>query len=99
MRKKDDNQIEFVQFHQNYAYENFVMGYKPNGNGGFDLTEGIFYKFCKKAEKNPEEPYFFIIDEINRGNLSKIFGELIIKLNWHIKMNFFPFQRIFMSLV
>ena len=53
------------------------MGYKPNNNGGFDLTEGIFYKFCKEAEKS-NEPYFFIIDEINRGNLSKIFGELLM---------------------
>ena len=77
MGKKDDSRIEFVQFHQNYAYENFVMGYKPNNNGGFDLTEGIFYKFCKEAE-NSDEPYFFIIDEINRGNLSKIFGELLM---------------------
>ena len=77
MGEKDDSRIEFVQFHQNYAYENFVMGYKPNGNGGFDLTKGIFYKFCKDAEKS-EKPYFFIIDEINRGNLSKIFGELLM---------------------
>ena len=77
MEEKDDSRIDFVQFHQNYAYENFVMGYKPNNNGGFDLTEGIFYKFCKEAEKS-NEPYFFIIDEINRGNLSKIFGELLM---------------------
>ena len=77
MGEKDDSRIEFVQFHQNYAYENFVMGYKPNDNGGFKLTEGIFYNFCKKAEKS-NEPYFFIIDEINRGNLSKIFGELLM---------------------
>ena len=78
MGEKDNSRIEFVQFHQNYAYENFVMGYKPNGNGGFDLTEGIFYNFCKEAEKFPQKPYFFIIDEINRGNLSKIFGELLM---------------------
>lgn len=77
MGERDDSRIEFVQFHQNYAYENFVMGYRPKDNGGFDLTKGIFYKFCKDAEKS-EKPYFFIIDEINRGNLSKIFGELLM---------------------
>lgn len=77
MGKKDDSKIEFVQFHQNYSYEDFIMGYKPNGDS-FKLTNGIFYNFCKKAESNPIEKYFFIIDEINRGNMSKIFGELLM---------------------
>ena len=77
MGKKDDSKIEFVQFHQNYSYEDFIMGYKPNGDS-FKLTNGIFYNFCKKAESNPNEKYFFIIDEINRGNMSKIFGELLM---------------------
>lgn len=75
---KDDSKIEMVQFHQNYSYEDFIMGYKPNGDGGFELKQGVFYKFCKKAASNPNEKYFFIIDEINRGNLSKIFGELLM---------------------
>ena len=75
---KDDSRIEFVQFHQNYSYEDFIMGYRPNETGGFHLTEGVFYKLCKKAEQNPELSYFFIIDEINRGNISKIFGELLM---------------------
>lgn len=69
--------IEFVQFHQNYSYEDFMMGYKPSGTS-FELKKGVFYRFCKKAEADPDAKYFFIIDEINRGNLSKIFGELLM---------------------
>lgn len=76
MGEKRDNHIKIIQFHQNYSYEDFVMGYKPV-DGGFQLQEGVFYEFCNKASKKPKEDYFFIIDEINRGNLSKIFGELL----------------------
>lgn len=75
---KDEDQIEMVQFHQNFSYEDFIMGYKPTEDGGFVLKSGIFYNFCKKARSNPSKQYFFIIDEINRGNLSKIFGELLM---------------------
>lgn len=75
--KKDDEHIAFIQFHQNYSYEDFVMGYKPAG-GTFALQTGVFYKFCIKAANHPNERFFFIIDEINRGNLSKIFGELLM---------------------
>ena len=74
---KDDSRIEFVQFHQSYSYEDFIMGYKPDGNG-FSLEKGIFYEFCTKAKNDPDNDYFFIIDEINRGNMSKIFGELLM---------------------
>ena len=77
MVEKDDERINFIQFHQNYSYEDFVMGYKPIKEG-FELKYGIFYNFCQKATKNPDKDYFFIIDEINRGNLSKIFGELLM---------------------
>lgn len=76
--EKDESKIMQVQFHQNYSYEDFVMGYKPNENGGFDLKKGIFYRFCKKAAADRENKYFFIIDEINRGNMSKVFGELLM---------------------
>ena len=77
MGKKDDSRIRFVQFHQNYSYEDFVMGYKPVENG-FELKYGVFYHFCQEASDYPEKNYFFIIDEINRGNMSKIFGELLM---------------------
>ncbi|MBQ8575241.1 MAG: AAA family ATPase [Clostridia bacterium] len=77
MGVKDDNRIKFVQFHQSYSYEDFIMGYKPDGNG-FSLEKGIFYDFCIKAKEDPDNDYFFIIDEINRGNMSKIFGELLM---------------------
>ena len=77
MGEMDAPRVELVQFHQNYSYEDFVMGYRPDGNG-FKLTEGIFYKFCRKAAEDPEKDYFFIIDEINRGNMSRIFGELLM---------------------
>lgn len=77
MGVKDDSRIEFVQFHQNYSYEDFIMGYKPEGES-FELKYGIFYRFCKKAESQPDKEFFFIIDEINRGNMSKVFGELMM---------------------
>ena len=78
MGEKDDSRVMQVQFHQNYSYEDFVMGYKPNENGGFDMGYGVFHKFCRRASIDKEHKYFFIIDEINRGNLSKIFGELLM---------------------
>ncbi len=77
MGEIDENRVEFVQFHQNYSYEDFIMGYKPV-NDGFELKYGIFYRFCQKAANQPDKDFFFIIDEINRGNMSKIFGELLM---------------------
>ena len=77
MGQADSSRVEFVQFHQNYSYEDFILGYRPDGSG-FKLTEGVFYRFCQKASNDPDREYFFLIDEINRGNLSKIFGELMM---------------------
>lgn len=78
MNEIKDSNIEMVQFHQSYSYEDFIQGLRPTQKGGFDLRDGIFYSFCQKAMAHPERPFFFIIDEINRGNLSKIFGELMM---------------------
>jgi MoxR-like ATPase len=77
MNQKDNDRIQMVQFHQSYAYEDFVQGWRPKETGGFERREGLFYEFCKKAEMDGR-PHIFIIDEINRGNLSKIFGELLM---------------------
>ncbi|PVE19090.1 restriction endonuclease [Arthrobacter sp. Bz4] len=76
---KDPSRIQAVQFHQSYSYEDFMMGYRPTESGGFTLAEGTFYRFCEDARADDDDrPYFFIIDEINRGNMSKIFGELLM---------------------
>lgn len=77
MGEIDTSRVAMVQFHQSYSYEDFIQGYRPNKDG-FELENGVFYKFCKLAEEDNERPYFFIIDEINRGNLSKILGELMM---------------------
>lgn len=78
MGAKDPFRLGMVQFHQSYAYEDFIQGFRPDENGNFVLKNGIFFKFCMKAHRDLGRPYFFIIDEINRGNLSKIFGELMM---------------------
>ena len=79
MGVKDPNRVMMVQFHQSYSYEDFIMGFRPFENG-FKLKHGVFYEFCKRAEVDSDNDYFFVIDEINRGNLSKIFGELFMLL-------------------
>ncbi len=70
--------VQMIQFHQSYAYEDFIQGYRPSEKGGFERRNGIFHSFCREAAANPNNRYVFIIDEINRGNLSKIFGELML---------------------
>ena len=78
MGNKDQESIEMVQFHQSYAYEDFVQGWRPTKQGGFTLRNGVFFEFCERAENSADKKFVFIIDEINRGNLSRIFGELLM---------------------
>jgi len=78
MRQRDPRRLEFVQFHQSYAYEDFLQGWRPTENGGFVLRNGVFHRFCERARADGKRPFVFVIDEINRGNLSRIFGELMM---------------------
>ena len=77
MGVKDISRVMMVQFHQSYSYEDFIEGYRPSAEG-FELRKGPFYEFCHRAADDPEEDYFFIIDEINRGSMGKILGELFM---------------------
>ena len=76
----DPQRIAMIQFHQSYSYEDFIQGFRPTAKGTFELKYGIFNQFCRRAQvdEQKKETYVFIIDEINRGNLSKIFGELMM---------------------
>ncbi|QJG66339.1 AAA domain-containing protein [Mycoplasma phocoeninasale] len=76
LSKRSINQVKLVQFHPSYDYSNFIQGIMPNKSGGFELRNGIFKKFIDKAKDDLDNNYIFIIDEINRGEISKIFGEL-----------------------
>lgn len=80
MEEIDLERCEMVQFHQSYSYDDFVRGYRPLAGqpGAFGLQNGVFYEFCQRAINDPNHKYVFIIDEINRGNLSQIFGELLM---------------------
>jgi len=78
MGVKDQSRVEMIQFHQSYSYEDFIQGFRPKEDKSFRLENGVFYRICKRAAVDPNNDYFFIIDEINRGNLSKIFGELML---------------------
>jgi hypothetical protein len=93
---KDDSRLGMIQFHQSYSYEDFIQGYRPTDNG-FALKNGLFYEFCHRARIDQDSTYIFVIDEINRGNLSKIFGELLMLIEadkrgpaWSVPLTYSP---------
>lgn len=74
----DDSRVEYIQFHQSYSYEDFVVGIKLGDGNKFIIEHGIFYQLCKRADADTsKKPYFIIIDEINRANVARVFGECI----------------------
>ena len=81
MGEQARDRVRNVQFHQSYSYEDFVQGYRPDTNDDehliFRLQPGTFLKMCEDAQMNSDDRYVMIIDEINRGNLSRVFGELL----------------------
>ncbi len=88
----DNEQYEYIQFHPSYTYEDFIEGIKPKGVGEdgniqFELVNGIFKKFCIKAKINPDKKYYFVVDEINRANLSAVFGETLSRLEKDYRHN------------
>lgn len=78
MGERDDSRICKIQFHHSYSYEDFMQGYRPDKDGKFTLRNGLFYEFCEKAKGQPDKVHYLIIDEINRGDLNKIFGETFL---------------------
>ena len=94
---RDDSRIEMIQFHQSYSYDDFIRGYRPTAGaaGSFSLQDGVFFKFCQCARNDSDRAYVFIIDEINRGNLSQIFGEVLMLIERDKRAAEFAVQLVY----
>ncbi|WP_460704908.1 McrB family protein [Myceligenerans halotolerans] len=95
-----DEQVPLVQFHPSYAYEDFFEGFRPRAQGDgsltFDKVPGVLRSIAAAARKDPSSPYVLIIDEINRGNLAKVFGELYFLLEYRdeaVSLQYSPGER------
>jgi 5-methylcytosine-specific restriction protein B len=92
-----DDRLVVVQFHQSYGYEDFVQGIRPVTNElgqlEYRVQDGIFKRLCTRAEKDKERNYVILIDEINRGNISRIFGELLLLLEYRDRQTLLPYAR------
>lgn len=97
MGEKNKVRAPMIQFHQSYAYEDFIQGYRPDGKGGFELKNGTFFELCEEAREDSDRSYFLVIDEINRGNLSKIFGELMMLIEHDKRGSDFALQLTYSS--
>ncbi|GIE90491.1 AAA family ATPase [Actinoplanes regularis] len=89
----DRDAVRLVQFHSSYTYEDFFEGFRPVANGGFELKDGPLRELSSAASLAPERPFVLIVDEMNRGNLPKIFGELYFLLEYRdasIRLQYSP---------
>lgn len=74
---QEEKRVKFITFHQSFSYEDFIEGFRPDEDRNISLQNGVFKELCEKADEDRDNKYYLVIDEINRGNISKIFGELI----------------------
>jgi MoxR-like ATPase len=96
--RDNPNRVQLVQFHPSYAYEDFFEGYRPTENGGFRLEKGPLRQLAAAAEKNPSSPFVLVIDEMNRANVAKVFGELYFLLEYRkqsMQLQYSPHEQPF----